>query len=158
MMDEAELLSFARDVLRSQPFSATMGTRLDAIAPGHAELSVAVTPALLQQHGFVHGGVLAYLADNTLTFAGGSVLGDALTVELKINYTRPARDCDRLCAVAHVADAGKAQAVCRCDIFCERGGERVLCAVAQGTIRKANAESARAAEGHAGRPTPPKPE
>lgn len=26
----------------------------------------------LQQHGFVHGGVISYLADNALTFAGGS--------------------------------------------------------------------------------------
>ena len=31
----------------------------------------------------------------------------------------------------------QAQAVCRCDIFLEQGGERKLCAAAQGMIRRA---------------------
>jgi hypothetical protein len=34
--------------------------------------------------------------------------------------------------------SGKTQAVCRCDIFLESGGQRKLCAAAQGTIRKAD--------------------
>ena len=85
----------------------------------------------------MHGGVLAYLADNALTYAGGSVLGKVLTSEFKINYMRPAKDGDRLVAVATVVGSGKTQAVCRCDIFVELGGERKLCAAAQGTIRKA---------------------
>jgi hypothetical protein len=37
-----------------------------------------------------------------------------------------------------VVGSGKTQAVCRCDIFLESGGERKLCAAAQGTIRKAD--------------------
>ena len=133
----AGLLSFGRDALRRQPFSALLDARLDAFTPGVAELSVPVVPALLQQHGFVHGGVLSYLADNALTFAGGSVLGDSVTAEFKINYLRPARDAERLLAVATVVGSGKPQAVCRCDIFVLRGEARTLCAAAQGTIRKA---------------------
>jgi uncharacterized protein (TIGR00369 family) len=132
-----DLLPFGRKVLAKQPFSAMLNARLDAFAPGVAELSVPVAPGLLQQHGFVHGGVLSYLADNALTFAGGSVLGDSVTVEFKINYLRPAKDADRLLAVATVVGSGKTQAVCRCDVFVLRGAERVLCAAAQGTIRKA---------------------
>jgi uncharacterized protein (TIGR00369 family) len=85
----------------------------------------------------VHGGVLAYLADNALTYAGGSVLGKVLTSEFKINYLRPAKDADRLVAVATVVGSGRTQAVCRCDIYLERMGERKICAAAQGTIRKA---------------------
>jgi uncharacterized protein (TIGR00369 family) len=64
------------------------------------------------------------------------VLGKVLTSEFKINYMRPAKDADRLVAVATVLGSGKTQAVCRCDIFLERDGERKLCAAAQGTIRK----------------------
>lgn len=132
-----ELLAFGRDVLAKQPFSAMLGAQLDVFEPGTAQLSVPVSRSLLQQDGFVHGGVLAYLADNCLTYAGGSVLGKVLTSEFKINYIRPAKDADRLVAVATVVGSGKTQAVCRCDIFLERGGERKLCAAAQGTIRKA---------------------
>jgi uncharacterized protein (TIGR00369 family) len=134
---QAEMLASGREVLARQPFSVLLEARLDAFFPGGAELSVPLAPTLLQQNGFAHGGVLAYLADNALTYAGGSVLGDVLTAEFKINYLRPATDADRLVAVATVVGSGKTQAVCRCDIFLERGGERKLCAAAQGTIRKA---------------------
>ncbi len=133
----ADMLTQGQHILSLQPFSAMLNARLEAFAPGSAELSVPVAPDLLQQHGFVHGGVLAYLADNALTFAGGSVLGDSVTAEFKINYLRPAKDAERLLAVATVVGSGKTQAVCRCDIFVLRGNERTLCAAAQGTIRKA---------------------
>jgi len=133
----ANMLAQGQHILSLQPFSALLNARLDAFTPGSAELSVPVAPALLQQHAFVHGGVLSYLADNALTFAGGSVLGDSVTSEFKINYLRPAKDAERLLAVATVLGSGKTQAVCRCDIFVVRGAERTLCAAAQGTIRKA---------------------
>ena len=43
----------------------------------------------------------------------------------------------RLLAVASAVGGGKTQAVCRCDVFLVNDSERKLCAVAQGTIRKA---------------------
>jgi uncharacterized protein (TIGR00369 family) len=125
-----------RAVLASQPFSVLVGTLLDAIEPGRAQLSLPIKPELLQQHGFVHGGVLAYLADNALTYAGGTVLGDSLTAEFKINFVRPAIGPGRLVAEATSVAQGKTQAVCRCDVYVVRDDERKLCAVAQGTIRK----------------------
>jgi uncharacterized protein (TIGR00369 family) len=134
---QADLLAYGRQVLANQPFSAMLGASLDVFEAGNAQLSLPLAPHLLQQDGFVHGGVLAYLADNALTYAGGSVLGKVLTSEFKINYLRPAKDADRLVAMATVVGNGKSQAVCRCDIFLERGGDRKLCAAAQGTIRKA---------------------
>lgn len=133
-----DLKAFAQSILEQQPFSAKLGTELLAFSPGRAELALPIVDDLRQQHGFVHGGVISYLADNALTFAGGSVLGDSLTVEFKINYLRPAKGEGRLRAMAEVVGHGKSQAVVRCEIFVESpDGERVLCAAAQGTIRKA---------------------
>jgi uncharacterized protein (TIGR00369 family) len=130
-------LAAGRAVLAMQAFNGVVGAALDVFEPGAAQLSLPLAPHLLQQDGFVHGGVLSYLADNALTYAGGSVLGTrVLTSEFKINYIRPARDADRLVAVATVVGSGRSQAVCRCDVFLERGAERRLCAAAQGTIRK----------------------
>lgn len=131
-----EMLTWGRQVLNEQAFSRLLGAELDALSPGQAQLSVAVTPQLLQQNGFVHGGVLAYLADNALTYAGGSVLGGVLTSEFKVNYLRPATGAQRLVAVATVVGNGRTQAVCRCDVFLVNDGDRKLCAAAQGTIRK----------------------
>ena len=62
-------------VLASQPFSVLLGTELLDLSAGKAEIRVPIRPQPGQQHGFVHGGVIGYAADNALTFAGGSVLG-----------------------------------------------------------------------------------
>jgi uncharacterized protein (TIGR00369 family) len=125
------------DVLRRQSFSILLGATLEKLEPGQIEMSLPVRQDLLQQHGFVHGGVIAYLADNALTYAGGSLLGDAVTSEFKINFLRPVAGGGRLVAIASALAQGKTQAVCRCDVFSVMGGTRKQCAAAQGTIRKA---------------------
>lgn len=82
----------------------------------------------------MHGGVLSYLADNALTYAGGTaLLQPVVTSEFKINYLRPAVG-QRLVARAHAVHTGRSQAVCRCDVWVVKDGEEKLCAVAQGTI------------------------
>lgn len=134
MVSPETFLAMGRQVLAAQPFSALIGAELHALSPGRCELHVPVTPQLRQQHGFVHGGVLSYAADNALTYAGGTALKvPVVTSEFKINYLRPAVG-ERLVARAHALHAGRSQAVCRCDVFVVSGGEEKLCAVAQGTI------------------------
>lgn len=132
----SDLLALGRQVLAAQPFSMLLECRLNALAPGQAELHLSISPRVLQQHGFVHGGAISYLADNALTFAGGSILGNCLTAEFKINYLRPAQGPGTLIAAASVAGGGKRQAVCRCEVFVASGTDRTLVAVAQGTIWK----------------------
>ena len=130
----ADLQGLARRVFASQPFSRFMGAELTGAGPQNAEITLPIVDHLKQQHGFVHGGVISYLADNTITFAGGLALGgDALTSEFKINYVRPAVG-SRLVARAHAKAAGKRQAVCQCDIYVVEDGKESLCAVAQGTV------------------------
>lgn len=130
-----EFLNTGQQVLDTQPFSSMMGTKLTSFSEEGAVLEIPIREELLQQNGFVHGGVLSYAADNALTFAGGSALGpEVLTSEYKINYLRPAGG-QKLVARATVVYAGKRQAVCRCDVLSvAEGGEERLCATAQGTI------------------------
>ena len=135
-----DLLSFGKNILGSQPFSILLGTELEAFEPGKAVLTLAVRDELKQQHGFVHGGVVSYLADNALTYAGGSVLGDSVTSEYKINYLRPALG-ERLTARATVLSSGKKQAVCQCEVIALNNGEERLVAVAQGTISKVDTKN-----------------
>ncbi|OEJ24346.1 thioesterase [Streptomyces agglomeratus] len=128
-------LATARKVLDSQPFSRLLGARITAFGDGAAVLELDIRDELLQQNGFLHGGVLAYAADNALTFAGGSALGPAvLTGGFSIQYVRPATGTT-LIARATVVHGGRRQAVCRCDLFAVDGeGAETLCAVAQGTV------------------------
>lgn len=131
----SELFEFGKGILERQPFSVLLGTELEIFEPGTAVLTLIVREELKQQHGFVHGGVLSYLADNALTYAGGSVLGDSVTSEYKINYLRPAIG-KKLVAKATVLSSGKNQAVCQCNVIAIGDeGERIV-AVAQGTIIK----------------------
>ncbi len=135
-MDETLLLQKGQAFLALQPFSVLIGAELHVLSVGRCELHVPVTPKILQQNGFVHGGVVSYAADNALTYAGGTALDWAVvTSEFKINYLRPAIG-ERLIARAHAVHAGKSQAVCRCDVFVLAAGKEKLCAVAQGTIAR----------------------
>jgi len=127
-------LEMARSILASQPFSKLVGAEVSAFGTEMAELRISISDHLKQQNGFVHGGVIAYLTDNALAFAGGSVLGPAVvTSEFKINYVRPAMG-EQALARAKVVYAGKSQAVCRCDVICVSEGRETVCALAQGSI------------------------
>lgn len=131
-----DMLPRGQQVLESQPFSKLVGAMLTRFDPEGTELRIPIKDALRQQHGFVHGGVISYAADNALTYAGGAVLGTAVvTSEYKINYVRPAIG-QEIIARAVAVHAGKSQAVCRCDVFVVNEGKEILCAVAQGTIAR----------------------
>jgi len=129
-------LAMGREVLGQQAFSQLLGAELTALSPGKAQLELPLTEQLTQQNGFAHGGVLSYLADNALTYAGGTALQvPVLTSEFKINYVRPGIG-ERLIARASAEAVSKTQAVCRCEVFAVKDGEEKLCALAQGTIVK----------------------
>lgn len=128
------LMELGQQVLAQQPFSTLLGTRLTRLEKGEAELELPLRAELSQQHGFAHGGVLSYLADNALTFAGGSAMDvPVVTSEFKINYIRPALG-SRLIARARALHAGRRQSVCHCDIVALTDEGEMLVAVAQGTI------------------------
>jgi len=130
-----ELLELGKRILKEQPFSRLLGAELTELETGKAEIMLLVREEFKQQHGFVHGGVLSYLADNCLTYAGGSVLGNSVTSEYKINFVRPAIG-EKLIARASVLSSGKRQAVCDCRILAFSDKGETLVAVAQGTITK----------------------
>ena len=131
-----DVLTWGRQILASQPFSVLLGTELLNLSEGNAELKIPIRAELKQQHGFVHGGVISYAADNALTFAGGSSLGQAVvTSEFKINYVRPATG-EFLVARASVIHSGTNQATCRCDVYMSDNDTERLCATAQGTIAR----------------------
>lgn len=127
-------LELAQSILASQPFSRFLGAEITRFSLELTEMRLHVRDEFRQQNGFVHGGVLSYLADNALTFAGATRLaGIVVTSEFKINYLRPATG-DAIIARAHAISAGRNQAVTRCELYAAYGDDEKLCAAAQGTI------------------------
>jgi uncharacterized protein (TIGR00369 family) len=136
MVDMHNMLESGQRVMAAQAFSQLLGTQLAALSPHGAELRLPVKPELTQQNGFVHGGVLGYLADNALAFAGGAAMGvPVVTSEFKLNYVRPALG-QTLIARAVCATQSKAQAVCTVQVFVVADGVEKLCALGQGTIAR----------------------
>lgn len=93
-----DMLGPGRRILASQPFSVLLDAELLRLGDGRAELRIPVRAELKQQHGFVHGGVISYAADNALTFAGGSALGTERRdrrVQDQLPEARPGRGAGR---------------------------------------------------------------
>lgn len=128
-------LKMGREVLNAQAFSRMMEAELNSLSPGHAEMALNIKTEHKQSYGFVHGGVISYMADNCLTFAGATYLGNCVTSEFKINYLLPAIG-ERLTATASVISHTVRQAVCECRLSVVRDGQVSLVAAAQGTIVK----------------------
>ncbi|AEF42955.1 PaaI family thioesterase [Hoyosella subflava] len=131
----SDSLALAQKVLAAQPFNGQIGARITAFGEGAAVLEIDIEHRHLQQYGLVHGGVLAYAADNVLTFAAGSVLGpNVVTAGMTVNYLRPAR-IGTLRATATVAHHTRKQAVATASIEAiQPDGTVTLCAIAQGTV------------------------
>ena len=128
-------LADAEQVLAAQPFSKLVDSRIVAFGDGEAALELDIRDDLRQQYGYVHGGVLSYLADLALTFAAGAAAGaNVITSGFTVDYLRPAVS-GVLRAEGKVVRAGRTRVVSRCEIFTVDGAdEPVLCAVAQGDI------------------------
>ena len=128
-------LDLARKALGEQPFSRLLGTRPVDCGDGGATLELDIREELLQQYGFVHGGVMSYLADNTLTLAAATVVGPGvITSGFTIDCLRPATGTV-LRADAQVVRADRTRVVCRREVTTvDDGGVRTLCAVAQGDV------------------------
>ncbi|HEU5439406.1 MAG TPA: PaaI family thioesterase, partial [Ktedonobacterales bacterium] len=62
-MDD-ELQALGKAVLAAQPFSVFMGVELLDFAQGRVEMALPLRPEFGQQFGFIHGGVISFLADN----------------------------------------------------------------------------------------------
>lgn len=101
------------------------GVRLVRVDPGEVELSFAHRPDLLQQHGFMHGGVLGAVLDTACGFASLSLMPagvGVLTVEYKVNFVAPGRG-DTFRALGRVRKAGRTITLAEAELF-GRTGER----------------------------------
>jgi uncharacterized protein (TIGR00369 family) len=105
-----------------QGFMNLVGAELSDLARGACTIAVERRPELLQQHGFFHGGVTAFLADNATTIAAATSRGQpALTAEYKLNLLSPAVG-DKLICRARVIKPGRQVSVVAADVFCLTDG------------------------------------
>jgi acyl-CoA thioesterase len=77
-----------------------MGITITGIAPGHAELAMAVRADMLNGHAICHGGFVFTLADSAFAYACNSYNLTTVASGCAIDFVAPAREGDVLTAVA----------------------------------------------------------
>ena len=127
-----------REAVGRQGFMKLVGAKIDELAPGRAVLSLERRDELLQQHGFIHGGAVAFLVDNATTIAAGTLADrnagqSVLTAEYKLNFTSPSKG-ERIVCEAQVLKPGRRMSVVEAKVFSYEKGEQRLCADALATI------------------------
>ena len=117
-----------------QGFMNLVGAELSAMSRGACTIAVESRPELLQQHGFFHGGVTAFLVDNATTIAAATSRGQpALTAEYKLNLLSPAVG-EKLICRARVIKPGRQVSVVAADVFCVSDGVEKHTATALASI------------------------
>lgn len=95
----------ARQFIAAIPYSRALGMQLEALEDGAAVISMPYDPRFVgdPQTGVIHGGAVSALMD---TCGGAAVMSHptgaagTATIDLRIDYMRPARPGDRIVARA----------------------------------------------------------
>jgi uncharacterized protein (TIGR00369 family) len=113
-----------RESFGRQSIMATIGASVQSVRHGEVEIVLPFVDHILQQHGFIHAGAVATIADSACGYAALSVMpADAavLTTEFKINLLSPAKG-ERLRAIGRVVRAGKKLVITMGEVFADEGG------------------------------------
>lgn len=123
--------SFAR-----QGAMAHIGAQLLVVEPGHCVIALPARPELMQQHGYIHAGMVSTIVDTAGGYAGYTLFPEdasVLTVEFKLNLLAPAQG-ERLVAAGFVVKPGRTLSITRGEVHAEQGGTRTLVAIMQQTL------------------------
>lgn len=109
-------------------FRDVVGLTVEDASEGRATGSLEAGEDHLNQHGTVHGGVLATLADSVMGAAVASTTdGTPVTSALTVTFLEPGRP-GRIVATAEVRKRGRRITVVECDV--EQDGDALVHAVA----------------------------
>lgn len=123
-----------RQVMEIQPFTRWTGVELVKVERGLVETRLKLRKEeMTQHHGFLHGGLVAFLADNAAAYAAATEVGDVLTSQFSLNFLSPGVG-EAFTTRARVVKAGKRQVTVRVDVFAETEGREKLIAIATATI------------------------
>lgn len=125
-----------RDSFGRQTFLVTLGAKIESLVAGGCSIVLHSRPDLCQQHGFLHAGVTATLADTAAGYAAFSLMpagSTVLTAEFKINLLAPASGTTFV-ARASVLKPGRTLTAVTCDVASIGDGQEIVVASFLGTM------------------------
>lgn len=120
---EAQALAdrVARAMLERDPASQKLGMHIAKVAPGRAEVTMAVRADMLNGHAICHGGFIFTLADSAFAYACNSYNLSTVASGCAIDFVAPAREGDVLTARAAERSAAGRTGVYDIDVVNQRG-------------------------------------
>ncbi|MGQ0713541.1 MAG: PaaI family thioesterase [Gemmatimonadaceae bacterium] len=140
---DADFERRVRDSFARQAYMGTLGAKLVRVVPGEVAVELPWRPELGQQHGVLHAGVVASIADSACGYAALSLMpkgAAVMSVEFKVNLLAPGRG-DRFTAVGRVRRAGRTLTVCEGTVIAHDGGESREVAVMTATMIRLEGKS-----------------
>lgn len=107
------------------PFLEHIGAKLSRVDEGMAETTLLVRDIHMQHMGFVHGGVISTLMDNTGWYATIQALPEhytSVTMDIHINYLSPAKEGYLRC-IAQTLKKGKTRSFVEIRLY---NGEKLV--------------------------------
>lgn len=101
-----------------QRLLATLGARMLRVADGEVDIELPWSESIQQQHGFVHAGAIATIADSACGYACLTRMPEGsavLSVEFKINLLSPAKG-ESFVARARVVRVGRTVGVATAEV------------------------------------------
>jgi uncharacterized protein (TIGR00369 family) len=114
----------------------SIGARLKRVRAGEARIEVPFSPALTQQHGYLHAGIVGIAVDSACGYAAYTLMpadSEVLSVEYKINFLSPAQG-QLFVAIGRVVKPGRTLTVCAGEAWAHAGAGRKLVAAMQATM------------------------
>ena len=115
---------------------ATLGARMVSVTPGEVLIELPWKDELAQQHGVLHAGAVASIADSACGYAALSLMpagSGVMSVEFKVNLLAPGRG-ERFLAVGRVRRAGRTLSVCEGTVKAIHGSEEREVAIMTATM------------------------
>lgn len=134
--DDPEFAQRVRESFARQGAMRTVGATLTSVEPGYCSIELIPHPAVSQQHGYVHAGIVAAIVDSAGGYAGFTLFpvdASVLTVEFKLNLLAPAKG-ERLVAEGFVVKSGRTLTITRGEVHGIEHGRRTLVALMQQTL------------------------
>jgi len=103
----AETIATLKAAAKKEPIAKFLGMKLMELTPGYAKVTMKLKPEYQNFNGYVFGGIVAAIADQTFAYGSNSLSYPSIAVEFHINLVSAPEPDDELTAECRVVRSGR---------------------------------------------------
>jgi len=118
---DEKLFQHIVEINRQTPFHRFLNMNVTYLGKGVAKLKMKVKKEYTNPAGVAHGGIAFSVVDTAMGMAARTLGREVTTIEMNINYLRPATAGDVIVAEGRVVKAGRQIIVCEGEVYNRHG-------------------------------------